>query len=82
MTEEQQKILAKMADRLETLVEYKIDRNPEHYHKLWAGSGAGYGAGEWEYDEDKAKEDVIDDIYDWVEDDQMITLFQELLRIL
>lgn len=78
MTKEE--IENKISNRLETLIQDKIDRNPEHYHKLWAGSGAGYGAGEWEYDEDKAKEDVIDDIYDWVEDDQMITLFQELLR--
>ena len=72
--------LEKIRDRLETLVQNKIDRNPECYRKQWCPSGAGYGAGEWEYDEEQAKSDAIDDIYDWIEDYQMIELFKELLR--
>ena len=80
MTKEE--IENKISNRLETLIQDKIDRNPEHYHKLWAGSGAGYGAGEWEYDEDKAREDVIEDEEFWQEDKEMMDLFGQLLWML
>ena len=82
MTEEQQKILAKMADRLETLVEYKIERHPDDYYIRTTTGGFGYeGCAKNEdiYDESRAHEDVIEDIYDWAEDDQMMELVKQLL---
>lgn len=79
MTKEE--ILNKMKVRLDELVDRKIDYNPEKYQTCWALSGAGIGAGEWEYDETKAREDVIDD-EDWLEDEEIRELIEELLWVI
>lgn len=83
MTNEQ--ILDKIGKRLETLVQYKIERNPEEYQKQWCdygyiNTGVGFRScgGEWEYDEIQAKEDIINDC-EWTEDEEICELINELL---
>ena len=73
--------LKEIKSRLETLIQYKIERHPESYYIRTTTGGFGYSGcakNEDVYDEVKAKEDVIDDC-EWVEDDQICELINELL---
>lgn len=67
-------LLDKISERLETIIQDRIERNPDKYYLPHEDDGFGGKV----YDEVKVREDVIDDCL-WTEDSQIVELINKLL---
>lgn len=73
--------LKEIKSRLETLIQYRIERHSDEYflyHEKGGFGETGCAKNEDVFDEVRAREDVIDDCL-WTEDEQICELINELL---